>query len=89
MSSVLRGFIASAGPQPHDPVVALRRMLLERMRAGDEKGATACMAAYFEGLNEHLLREEQAGGSEPARRPNTRRPARPAHCRSGRSALSA
>jgi GntR family transcriptional repressor for pyruvate dehydrogenase complex len=73
MSSVLRGFIASAGPQPHDPVIASRRTLLERMRARDEKGATACMAAYFEGLNAHLLRREPADGSRPARRSVPRR----------------
>jgi DNA-binding FadR family transcriptional regulator len=66
MSSVLRGFIASAGPQPHDPVIALRRTLLERMRARDEKGATECMAAYFDGLNAHLLRKDAGTVRRPA-----------------------
>jgi hypothetical protein len=60
MSSVLRVFIASAAPQPHEPVAGFRRKLLERMRARDEAVATACMAAYFESLNKHLLDWEQA-----------------------------
>ncbi|HQT80295.1 MAG TPA: GntR family transcriptional regulator, partial [Rhodopila sp.] len=47
MSSVLRVFIASAGPQPHDPVIGTRRALLARMRARDQAGATTCMTAYF------------------------------------------
>jgi GntR family transcriptional repressor for pyruvate dehydrogenase complex len=60
MSSVLRGFIASAGPQPHDPVIASRRELLARMRARDEAGAVECMRVYFDGLNKHLLRLKRA-----------------------------
>jgi DNA-binding FadR family transcriptional regulator len=56
LSSVLRGFFASAGPQPHDPVVGSRRELLDRLRARDAAGATACMRDYFDGLNAHILR---------------------------------
>ena len=57
MSSVLRGFVASAGPQPHDPVIASRRTLLARMRERDQTGAAACMAEHFDELNRHLLRD--------------------------------
>jgi GntR family transcriptional regulator, transcriptional repressor for pyruvate dehydrogenase complex len=73
MSSVLRGFIASAGPQPHDPVIASRRELLARMRARDEAGAVECMRVYFDGLNKHLLRLKRAARhvaeKKPAGRP--------------------
>lgn len=65
MSSVLRGFIASAGPQPHDPVVASRRKLLECLRMRDEAGAITCMRAYFDGLNAHLLRLKRAIETKP------------------------
>jgi DNA-binding FadR family transcriptional regulator len=65
MSSVLRGFIASAGPQPHDPVVASRCELLERLKARDEAGATVCMREYFDGLNAHLLRLQRAVETKP------------------------
>ncbi|HEY0184057.1 MAG TPA: FCD domain-containing protein [Rhodopila sp.] len=69
MSSVLRVFIASAGPQPHDPVIGFRRELLDRMRAHDDEAATTCMAAYFESLNKHLLDwERTAGRARPVRR---------------------
>ncbi len=55
LSSVLRGFVASAGPQPHDPVIASRRTLLARMRDRDRQGAAASMTEHFDGLNRHLL----------------------------------
>jgi GntR family transcriptional repressor for pyruvate dehydrogenase complex len=75
MSSVLCVFIASAGPQPHDPVVGLRRELLERMRARDVAGAAACMTAYFESLNKHLLEwERTAAPAGAARRGKKARP---------------
>lgn len=55
MGSVLRDFIASAGPQPHDPVIAARRELLARLRARDPDGAARSLRRYFEGLRAHLL----------------------------------
>jgi GntR family transcriptional repressor for pyruvate dehydrogenase complex len=60
MAAVLRSFFATAGPQPHDPVLASRRELLARLRARDEAGAVECMRAYFDGLNKHLLRLKSA-----------------------------
>jgi DNA-binding FadR family transcriptional regulator len=69
MSSVLRSYVASAGPQPHDPVISMRRALLERMRARDEDGATACMTAYFESLNRHLMEWEQSAAPKRSSRP--------------------
>jgi GntR family transcriptional repressor for pyruvate dehydrogenase complex len=60
MTSVIRNFVSIAGPQPHDPVVTSRRLLLDRLRARDVEGACKTMRDYNEGLNRHLLRFEKA-----------------------------
>jgi DNA-binding GntR family transcriptional regulator len=57
VSDVLRHFVALAGPRPHDQVLETRRSLISLIRAKDAAAASAVMARYLDGLQEHLLRQ--------------------------------
>lgn len=55
MASVIRGFVVIAGPPPHDPLIASRRLLLEQLAAHDAEAACRTMRTYLQSLNTHLL----------------------------------
>ena len=59
MASVIRGFVVLAGPPPHDPLVASRRLLVSQLAHGDAAAACDTMKSYLTSLNEHLLRTER------------------------------
>lgn len=54
LSEVVRHFVALAGMRTHDPVLRMRRALIDQIAAKDVEGAATTMADYLKGLHVHL-----------------------------------
>lgn len=68
LSEIVRTLLARIDPKPREDIIAVRRQVLQHIRARDADRACDAMAAHLRNLNDYLeaQRQEKAGLAAPA-----------------------